>query len=386
MNTINNIKKVYKTNLRLVFSIFCITLTTLMINIISSVSEDMLPKALSTTFWAYFFREENKFYVLTILFLANVTLGYAQLIYFFAIGGRKWIIKQFIPTIFYALFSGRINHWKSSPDSSKYLDNNWYRVTCYKYIDKSATPVHFLYEYLKRSIFRKKYRERKIKFDNGYLVCFYRYGMEKKCIQEDYTSVIYQVKTKKKLEGKEDVRGIAGLTYIGDDDKVQSLDHNINSILEKVIAAAQKKGVKNLLYDKEIESEGIEKNIKKMLDALDALKPELDIEKSEINKIVNFMRGTNTDFNSMFGISQGKHSDHFVGFCIKGKKEMPWGVVVIDAHEEVPAAFWEIICPKTKLEPGEKHIMGEEWLDCTINSYMGILSSSISRVIFEREV
>lgn len=388
MNIFTNTKKVYKTNLQLISSIFCITLTTLLINIISTINIDMLPETIKTSFISYPFLEENKFIVLAILFLINVFLGYIQLIHFFTIGGRKWIIKQFIPTIFYSLFSGRINYLLSSPERFENFDENWYRVTCYKYIDIRTTPINFIYEYVKRTVRWKRYRGRKLKLKNGYLVCFYRYGLEKNSIKEDYTSVTYQVKSNNKLEDKSNIRGIAGLTYIEEKDKVLSLDNNINAILEKIINASRLQDVNNLLYDKEIENENIEKNISKMSSVFNNLEnaAKLELDDNEKNKIISFMKETNTDFNAMFRISQGKHSEHFVGFCIKGKKKIPWGVVVIDAYERDSATFWEIICPKTRLASDEKHIVGEEWLDCMINSYMGILSSSISRIIFEKEV
>ena len=316
-----------------------------------------------------------------------MVLGYLPLFQFFAIGGRKWIIRQFIPRMFFALFSSRINFWQTK--NSDNLKKNWYRVTCYKYIDLKKTPIHYLYEFVKRKLLWRKYKGRQIKWNCGYLVCYYRYGMENGTISEDYTSILYQVSQNGKRLDESSVQGIAGMTFISEEEQKKALDNkNINGILDKIIKCAKENNLIRILKE-EYEECNIEKHIETMKGTISNLKGQgLVITDDEVNVVETFMRNTNTDYNSMFGISDGNHSDHFVGFKIKNnvrKEERTWGTIIIDAYESEVATFWEIICPNTKLKDDSMYNVGQEWLERMITFYMGLLSSSISKIVFEKE-
>lgn len=381
MNTFKR-KKTYKTNKRLVFSILIITLTTFLINLFATITADILPKELS--FLRVLFNESFRVWTIIILSIINICLGFIPLFHFFTIGGRKWIIKMFLPTIFYTLFKKHIKSLYRDNEKCNNLKNNWYRVTCYKYCDRKQNPLRFHYEFCRRR-FRKKYQGRRLEYNKGYLICYYRYGMENGYIGEDYTSMIYEVTENGIIEDEEDVKGIAGMTFVSKEQMKISLNHNkINNIIEKIKKSAIEKDFSQFLDFKDLPV-SMDGNVKRMKQTFEKVFNE-EIVCTEQKLVVNFMKSTNTDYNSVFGISGGHHSNHFIGFKIPNENpnDKPWGVVVIDAYEEEPSSFWKIIYPKTKFnEDSEK--LGQEWLSCLIDSYSVLLSSTISEIIFDKE-
>lgn len=382
----NNKKAIYKTNKRLILSIFIITVTTFLINFFSVINKDDLPEAFN--YLKFIFDEKIKFYVFGVLLIINILFGYIPLFHFFSIGGQKWIIKKFIPTIFYSLFGNKIQQLKSPNNQIEDFKTNWYRVTCYRYISFETCPFTFVFEYIKRR-FHRVSKDRYINFKNGYLVCFYRYGMEDGKVGEDYTSMIYQVKSKKNLEDEENIKGISGLTFISDLPIKKALDFTkINEILKKIIDEMKRRNIMHILYNDTMLQKSKTDNIEQMKSVLNQLNNNdngFSITDDEKNIIIDFMNKTNTDFNAMFGISNGHHSNHFVGFKIntKSKSNTPWGVIVIDAYEKTPESFWKIISSHSEVEPDDNFV--EEWLNFVINSYMEVLSNTTTEIIFNKE-
>ena len=106
----------------------------------------------------------------------------------------------------------------------------------------------------------------------------------------------------------------------------------------------------------------------------DSSKPE--ISSQEQTELLDFMKNTHTDYNAMFDISGGKHSNHFLGFKVYDNLHNIKGVVVIDAREHSnQVTFNEIVHGKKK----------EDWLKNVLQVFSGTTSKSMSIILQERE-
>lgn len=354
-----------------------IFVTTVFINIISTIDATLVPDCLDRI--KPLFQGTLKFTSLMILLIINLIFGYWPVIRFFSIGGKKWIMNQYLPAIFNALFKTRIKELLESNPLA--LDKCMYRVTCFRYQSRKKYRLNFWWQFITRRL-RKSTREKRriLEKDKGYLVCYGRYGLENGEFVTKNSSLIYEV-TNKNFNNLDidEVKGTAGRTFVNDKNTTYALDNvGINTILKQIIEQTKQSG--------EYESMITERKHLSISNSIRVTKRDLKEEcsKENLQKLIDFIRDTNTDFVDLFSIKEGFHSNHFLGFKIFDENDKVWGVIVIDAYEDTEPGFWEIVNPKS-ISKDIKPEVCKEWVDCILNSFSNLMSESTINLVLKTE-
>ena len=200
------------------------------------------------------------------------------------------------------------------------------------------------------------------KYNYDYLICKYRFGIENGTYINKKTSKSYRIYDDPKY-----VRGVTGKIYMNNKSVYSSIDNlNINSILKKII-----NNKTNLsTYDNSLKDKSIDENIEHMksfVNDFNKVSTNCKIEDNEIEELTKFMEETNTDFNDMFNINNGVHSNHFLGFKVYNKLHDTMGVFTIDAKEDDPNLNFTDIVAKAK----------DDWLEKILVVFSGLTSQTI---------
>lgn len=348
-------KKQFSKNFTVVMSLLIVSLLNTAIIVINNL---------------YFISPKTKTIIIIILSLLNFFIGYIPLINFFNTGGRSWIIKQFTPIIFNAFFYQRINDLKIKNEIN-YLENSVYRVSVYKYYKNRSLALRLIA--LKRYILKSKYKNRTISSKKDCLLCVYRYGLEDGKIVTHPTTKPYIIEENNESDQREldRVFGVAGMAFCAKNSTYLCLDnHNVNTIINKIKATGY-----IALEQKGFEQKSISENVCKMDDVI--TKTNI-ISNEEKDILLQFMEQTHTNYNDIFNISNGTHSNHFLGFKIYDDLHNPTHVVVIDARENDDAITFNDIINHKDDEPND-------WMNFILNTLSGLTSKTISTLLEERK-
>lgn len=353
-------------NVTVIISVLIIFLTSLLTYIITNVEFSFIPN-------------NYKGLIVIILGIINTFLGCFPLIYFFTLGGQNWIIKQFMVILFNAFFSDRLMMMKQKYNSE--VDQCTYRITYYKFYRNKSVGLRL--HFLLRRLFRKKYGEqRQVDTNHDYLLCAYRYGVENGRYDTQKTTKPYIL-----YDNDEMLKGVASLIYRGNSKLYLCIDNiNINVIVQKII-----KNNKTLsLYDKKYSRLPLETNIEGMKELLLSYNQLCSdhtaiIQQDEINELIEFMKNTHTDYNDIFDISGGMHSNHFLGFKVYNKRHEAIGVFIIDAKEPIRSSFEDIVFNKAYNPNVNVKKSDTKWIKQVLETFSNLTSESIFDLNSEKE-
>jgi len=352
-------KKIHNNNLKLLTSLITVMWTSIIIFVLGNLN---------------FENTYLKNLLIIIFTIINAVVGYFPLFSFFKFGGQKWIIKQFVPIIFNALFSARIEQIKNDKSKKEYLEDCCYRVSYYKYYHKDEWILN-LYRLI-RKVNNKTYKNRIIPANKDVLLCTYRYGLEDGKFTHKPSSVVY---TLDECDMNK-VKGVAGLIAKNNDITYECLDNvNINNIIAKLKANNDDIGVQV----KENEDISLSESIVVMKNRISSYNNDTKtgnnkISEEEENEILEFMKKTHTDYNAMFDISGGKHANHFLGFKVYNVLREMEGIIIIDAREnDSGIKFHDIV--------SANHFTPTNWIDYVLQVFSGITSETLAALVKEED-
>lgn len=330
-----------------------------------------------------FIQDDYIWIIVIILGTINVVCGCFPLIYFFSLGGQNWIIKQFIVILFNTFFSSRLKDIKERYPNQ--IDQFTYRITYYKFYRKKSFSLKL--QSLQRKIQRNKYGEqRQININHDYLLCEYRYGIENGRYDTHKTTKPYELYSDEKM-----LKGVTSCIYRGNERIYVCIDNfSINDIVEKII-----KNKRNLsLYDKSYSEQTLDNNITAMEELIDSFNKlwfqdaDKEISSNEKKELIDFMRNTHTDYNDIFDISGGTHSNHFLGFKVYNQKHEAIGVFIIDAKEPNPSSFEEIMFNNQTAKSSQTSQVinsDKKWIEEVLKTFSNLTSKSIFELNSDKE-
>ena len=171
-------------------------------------------------------------------------------------------------------------------------------------------------------------------------------------------------------------RLFAGKVFESEDSYAKAIDNNdINGIVE-VIQQPDEADIAS--YIKLIDKSPLEnfaklQTTKKLMKLDPTTNGLVDLEKTETNKLRDFMVETNTLAYDLFAINNGTHCNHFVGFKII-KNGQIWGVITIDALQPNGSSFYNYIGVAQGANTDN-----DIWLKTILLSFSKILSNFVER-------
>ncbi len=362
---------------------------------------------------------ERIFVIVGLMLFILAPIPGEKIVDFFGLHFDVWILETIIN--FCVIFCGYIPffivhfYWKpkvlikallksvyESNDIPSLQTTNTYRITCYRYVSNIFVRIFFLIKtFIKFGKKRKLSTNDIFSFNNKYLFCYSRYGFEYSGNKE-LKPRFYSTPTYFKVNYKKNIaQGFAGAIYYSNEyhkdgeNFYEALNNcNINEIIQSNLI--EHKGQIHGTLNDSLSKDELQKKIstkyteyrndnkgnlfldkstfndifllRKMKNSL-INNPDLSLEEKDFDEIINFMEKTNTNLTELFEIGEGRHSNHFLGFCLFKEKKL-WGIVVIDILNN--KSFSEL-CVGKKF--GSE--IDEEWVKYFLKNYINIFKNIV---------
>jgi hypothetical protein len=239
-------------------------------------------------------------------------------------------------------------------------------VTTAFYIFLKVTDAWW-YQFWSRVVkirWRKRKWNRFLRPGRNYCLSYVRYGYEAGELNKVNTTIPFAVDKNTRTS-----RLFTGKVYDSDAESVISTNHNgINELIKK-FNEERKKDQAKYNADNAAFRSYLTAPVSVSIDRLCELQSfKSSLTTSEQERVIKFMRDTNTLAYDLFDINNIGHCEHFLGFQIKGMKNSPpWGVVVIDVLANSAKNFYDYL----EFEEDEK------WLELFLSSYSELFSQAL---------